>query len=118
MPIVNGVQTAGQHGRAHHLGEPLTCDEIRSLPDGAEIVVTWDGGNGPHPYRVLVDFEGRRRIEGLYCDEIIADWYTMAPLHRVTVGWDDETRAWAEAAPTMPDHIRERWAAWRGRSSR
>lgn len=113
MPIVNGVQTPGTIGRGHHLGEPLTCDQIRALPDRAEIVVTWDGGNGPWPERVLVDRQGTRRVEGLYCDQIIHGW-SVVPLHRVTLGWDEPTRAWARARVPEPEHIQRRWAQLRG----
>ncbi len=30
----------------------LTAEQIDALPDGAEVVVTWSGGNGPHRYTV------------------------------------------------------------------
>lgn len=29
---------------------PLTREEVATLEDGARIVVTWSGGNGPHEY--------------------------------------------------------------------
>lgn len=41
-------------------GDPLTADEVAELPDGEPIVVTWTGGNGPHPYVVAVDRYGDR----------------------------------------------------------
>lgn len=47
---------------AAHSGEPVTRDAFDALPDGARIVVTWDGGNGPHLYIVHVDPWGNRSI--------------------------------------------------------
>ena len=32
--------------------EPLTAEEVATLPDGASIIVVWSGGNGPHRYTV------------------------------------------------------------------
>lgn len=107
----HGCNTEGTTGRARHLGDPLTVDQIRELPDGAEIVVTWDGGNGPHPYRVLVDAWGVRLVESLYCDPLLKDYLgpdQRIPFHRVTLGWDDETRAWAGERPPYPEHIQDR----------
>jgi hypothetical protein len=125
VPIVDGVQTPGTTGRAKHLGDPLTCEQIRELPDGAEVVITWDGGNGPHPYRVLVDTQGYRRAEGLYNDRLLPldgilesgtvdGGLQKAPLHRITLGWDDAARAWFEGKPGQPDHILERQEILRG----
>lgn len=34
------------------LGAPLTPIELAGLPDGAEVVIIWSGGNGPHRARV------------------------------------------------------------------
>jgi hypothetical protein len=31
-------------------GEPLTAEEVAALPHGAEVVIGWSGGNGPHRY--------------------------------------------------------------------
>jgi hypothetical protein len=51
--------------------EPLTADEVRSLPDGVRILVLWGGGNGPHEYlwrqgMVFVDERDRgSRLGGL-----------------------------------------------------
>ncbi|GAB3380904.1 hypothetical protein NCG89_00940 [Spongiibacter taiwanensis] len=36
------------------MGE-LTQDEVNALETGAEVVVLWSGGNGPHKYRVVND---------------------------------------------------------------
>lgn len=41
-----------QHGRA------LASHEVDALPDGTRIVVTWDGGNGPHEYILRRDKYG------------------------------------------------------------
>lgn len=35
--------------------KPLTPEEIMALPDGARVVVVWDGGNGPYEYVVSRD---------------------------------------------------------------
>jgi hypothetical protein len=124
VPVENGIQTAGTNGRGTHHGEPLTCEQIRQLPDGAEVVVTWCGGNGPSPVRVLVDTEGQRRAEGLYCDRFLdmdgspslPGGLQQVPLHRITLGWDEPTRAWFEQMRRIPypDHIIERQELLRG----
>lgn len=120
----NGYHKPGTTSSYHHLGDPLTAAQIRELPDGAEITVTWCGGNGPWPYRVLVDFEGQRRVENLYPDPLLeydAPWdgkLQKMPLHRVTAGWDEEARAWAESRRPVPEHIRAEWARLRGGGSR
>lgn len=44
-------------GSAKH-GRALTEAEIVALPDGARIVVTWSGGNGPHEYILRRDERG------------------------------------------------------------
>ena len=111
----NGYAKPGTVGRSHHLGEPLTAEQIRELPDGTEVVITWCGGNGPHPYRILVDYEGHRHVESLYPDRLleydgVSGKLMVKPLHRVTLGWDDFTREWAESFPPEPEHIRENWA--------
>jgi hypothetical protein len=103
----NGFHKPGKIGRGRHVGDPLTAEQIRDLPDGAEVVVTWCGGNGPWPYRVLVDVTGERCVENLYPDSLL-------PLHRVTLGWDDETRAYQESRRPEPEHIRQEWARLRG----
>ena len=36
----NGSRKPGTFGRASHLGDPLTAEEIRQLPDGAEVTIT------------------------------------------------------------------------------
>ena len=115
----NGFHKPGTIGRGHHLGEPLTAEQIRELPDGAEVVVTWCGGNGPSPYRVLVDSEGQRRVENLYPDLLleydgVGGKLMVRPFHRVTLGWDEETRTWAESRIPPPQHIRDQWARLRG----
>lgn len=103
----DGFRKPGTFGRAHHVGDPLRPERIAELPDGAEVVITWFGGNGPHPYRVLVDFGGERRVETCYADKI-------GPLNRVTLGWDDDARAWYESKICEPPHIRAEWARLRG----
>ncbi|WP_047892578.1 hypothetical protein [Micromonospora sp. RV43] len=107
----HGCATPGSTGRANHLGDPLTVQQIRELPDGAEVVITWDGGNGPHPYRVLVDVEGVRRVEVPDCGSILQPWLCDegVPFHRVTLGWDDATRVWHDGKVPEPEHIQERW---------
>lgn len=39
-------------GDVDRVGELLTQAQVNNLPDGAEIVVIWAGGNGPHRYSV------------------------------------------------------------------
>lgn len=38
-------------------GEPLTVEQIKALKPGQRVVVTWNGGNGPHEYEVVHDDE-------------------------------------------------------------
>jgi hypothetical protein len=83
----DGYAWAGRIGSCKHLGPPLTPEQTAALPDRAQIVVTWFGGNGPHPYVVLVDTEGQRRVEGMYCQSI-----PQFKGDRITLGWDDEAR--------------------------
>lgn len=40
----------------------LTQEEFDQLPDGADVVITWSGGNGPHQYKIHVDKWGIRRV--------------------------------------------------------
>lgn len=117
----NGYAKPGVTGtHSHHLGDPLTAEQIRGLPDGAEVVISWCGGNGPHPYRVLVDVEGNRCVESLYPDRLLEYDHPergelmKMPLHRVTLGWDEETREWAEGFPPEQEHIRRNWDHLRG----
>lgn len=109
-----GCMEPGTHGSATHLGHPLTVDQIRDLPDGSEVIITWEGGNGPHPYRILVDQWGERRVEGLYPDKILKWADQRIPFHRVTLGWDDEARSWKESEVPEPEHILARWRWLRG----
>lgn len=106
----HGFCKPGTIGCGTHVGEPLTAAQIRELPDNAEIVVTWFGGNGPWPYRVLVDSSGRRLIANLYTDELIADWHER-PFNRVTLGGDDQSRQWHESKIPEPGHIKAEWGA-------
>jgi hypothetical protein len=32
--------------------ELLTQEEVDALPDGAEVIITWSGGNGPWIYKI------------------------------------------------------------------
>ncbi|MGC4886675.1 hypothetical protein [Micromonospora sp. DT227] len=116
----HGCATPGSTGRANHLGEPLTVQQIRELPDGAEVVITWDGGNGPHPYRILVDYASARHVESLYCDEILKPHLgeQAVPFHRVTLGWDDATRAWHESKVPEPQHVQASWRQMRAGCNR
>jgi len=110
----NGFHKPGTIGIAAHRGEPLTAQQIRELPDGAEIVITWDGGNGPWPERVLVDSAGERRTESLYCDLLLPFGLDQRrPLHRVTLGWTDDERQWHDGRYQSPRE-REEWARLRG----
>lgn len=115
----HGCNAGGTNGMANHHGEPLTVAEIRELPDGAEIVITWSGGNGPWPERVLVDRHGVRRTESLHCDPLLQPYDDQEiPLHRITLGWDDASRAWADGRIPEPVHIQEKWRWLRGEDIR
>lgn len=107
----HGCTTPGTNGRGAHLDDPLTVDQIRELPDGAEVVITWSGDNGPWPYRILVNQTGERHVESLHCDPILQPWppgEQVKPLHRITLGWDDDTRAWHDGKVGEPARIQEK----------
>lgn len=117
----HGCTTAGRDGQANHIGEPLTVAQIRELPDRAEIVITWSGGNGPWPARVLVDRYGSRRTESLYCDLLLLEHLgddQVNPLHRITLGWDDASRSWFDARIPQPEHIQDKIRWLRGEAIR
>lgn len=40
--------------------ESLTAEEVARLEEGTPIIVIWEGGNGPHRYRVAIDRHGQR----------------------------------------------------------
>jgi hypothetical protein len=82
----NHCAMPGSTGIAQHCGTPLTVAEIASLEDGAEVVVTWNGGNGPHPYRVTVDDDGERYAgERVNCNPLLTFGAAQRyPISRVT----------------------------------
>lgn len=34
------------------MSEFLTEEQVAELPEGAKVVITWSGGNGPHTYEI------------------------------------------------------------------
>lgn len=44
----------------------LTQEEFDALESGAEVVITWSGGNGPHRYRVSKLHDGTSTIYGTH----------------------------------------------------
>lgn len=80
----NGCTLPGKNGSAVHRGKPLSVDQIRALPEGAEVVVTWSGGNGPHLYRVAIDAFGERCVNG-FIDPLLRWAGQKVPLNRVTL---------------------------------
>ena len=50
--------------------EPLTQEQVDELPEGAEVEITWSGGNGPHRYLIAIDVNGTRCVDTVYCDPI------------------------------------------------
>jgi hypothetical protein len=111
----HGCWEPGKDGVSVHQGDPLTVDQILELPDGAEVVITWEGGNGPFPYRVLVDFCGERRVENPDPTLLICPGQRI-PLHRVTLGWGDGDREFKDGMYMAP-HIRAEWARLRGQTA-
>lgn len=81
-----GYWSEGTVGEAVHEGEPLTVEEIKALPEGAEVVVTWSGGNGPHRYRVAYEmgWPGVMAPGDLSVSLLLSSWEQRIPLHRVT----------------------------------
>jgi hypothetical protein len=110
----HGCTPPGTIGRSVHHGDPLTVEQIRALPDGAEVVITWDGGNGPWPYRILVDFAGERRVESVYADALLKWDDQRVPFHRVTPGWGEGDAEWDAARYISPRECEE-LARLRGR---
>jgi hypothetical protein len=50
----------GTHGIPELCGTKpnrLTTEQIRSLKTGDKVIVTWDGGNGPHLYEIRNDLD-------------------------------------------------------------
>lgn len=66
-------------------GDPLTADEVASLPDRTPIVVTWSGGNGPHRYVIHVDRWGQRHAAVIPEHDPTGAFRTYNPLVRVGV---------------------------------
>lgn len=98
----HGCNEPGTIGRATHIGDPLTVDQITQLPDQAEVVITWSGGNGPWPYRITVDAEGARCADTTDRAPLLTFGPEQrVPLHRVTNRWDDQARQWYEAKPHL-----------------
>ncbi len=53
-----GLDCHGRHGSAAPHGSTpprLSKSDVRALADGALVVVTWSGGNGPHLYQICAD---------------------------------------------------------------
>lgn len=98
----HGCMMPGRHGGAEHIGRPLRPKEINELPDGTQVVITWNGGNGPHPYTIQVGENGRRMIG----DDLIVDTHRDRDYtpHRVTLGWTPKTRAYYDLPPTLTYH--------------
>lgn len=111
----DGCASPGKIGRARHVGAPLSVAEILNLPDNAEVVITWSGGNGPWPCRILVDQYGTRRVESAYAPPLLTFGRSQRiPLHRITLGWDDYARAWHDSTHNEPAHVKAKWARLRG----
>ena len=54
------MDSHGMHGIRELCGaksERLTTDQISLLKTGDFIIVTWDGGNGPHLYEIRNDLD-------------------------------------------------------------
>jgi hypothetical protein len=73
----------------HHHGEPLTVQQIEALQEGQEVVVTWSGGNGPHPYRVIL-VNGRPCVDNIYQDRLLRWDGQLRPVHHVTLATTDK----------------------------
>lgn len=77
----------GTRGNAVHIGDPLTVKEILELTDGTEVVVTWDGGNGPHQYTVRIRHPDRPEVgeDPRYTTSLlIFGREQRIPIHRIT----------------------------------
>lgn len=110
----HGCCGPGSQSKFPHLGDPLTAAQIRALADGTEVMITWSGGNGPHPYRILVCKWGIVRVETGYADSILTFQDQVKPMNRVTLGWSPEARSWMQERVPEPPHIHAKWARMRG----
>ncbi len=80
---------------ATHEGKPLTEDDFDALPDGARVVVTWSGGNGPHEYLVRVSQFGQRLIV-TDCEAVIGHYFGEASVVTTSPASEFELRFTAE----------------------
>lgn len=76
------IERARAKDRAHplHQGRAVVDEaSFAALPDGTDVVVTWDGGNGPHKCVIRMDGFGNRRIASFKGDhgEVFARVRTM-----------------------------------------
>ena len=51
------------------VGDYLTGEEVRQLPEGVFVEVVWSGGNGPHRYRLIREGE-RVCVDTIYRDAL------------------------------------------------
>jgi hypothetical protein len=93
-----GWWSPGTIGPETHEGTPLSVDEIKALPEGTEVIITWSGGNGPHRYRMVRDQWGTLCTETMhaFAGERPTPFFKWddqhIPLHRVTVSASRRTR--------------------------
>ena len=84
---------------------PLTAEQVAELPEGALIEIIWSGGNGPHQYRVHIDWPDEQRYA-----VSLSDWPTPRTPAMLTynpldfVGQERyHTRVWLVAETPEPE---------------
>ncbi len=58
----------GEHGITKYCNtspSQLSFKEISELKNGDRIIITWDGGNGPHEYEIRNDIDSWERYHSL-----------------------------------------------------
>jgi hypothetical protein len=90
----HGCWSAGTIGRAEHVGDPLTVEQIKGLAEGTRIVVTWSGGNGPWERIVTYEPDDWRPLASsertLDRTPLLWESDQINPVHRVTLAGGSE----------------------------
>jgi hypothetical protein len=68
----------------------LSCQEVKALPERTRLVITWEGGNGPHLYEMvdlLTDREWNRDHPQVTRTQVLREaGYVSLPADRAEAG--------------------------------